>query len=114
MTATDATPQQPRHETSLAVWDSGRDCRGDRFAVKVGAKSSAGCTLAGRRIEVFDGNAVVASGRFGDTPWPGTSALFWTEVELRAPATPGAVTLTVRFDAAELDEPISALRLRSM
>lgn len=102
MTATDATPQQPRHETSLAVWDiPAAIAAGEPFAVKVGAKSSAG----GGRIEVLDGSAVVASGQLGDMPWPGTGALFWTEVEIRAPEAPGTVTLTVRFDAAELDQP---------
>jgi len=41
----------------------------------------------------------------GDAPWPGTDALFWTEVELRAPDKPGSVMLAARFDVVELDEP---------
>ena len=39
------------------------------------------------------------------TPWPGTDALFWTEIELRAPAEPGPAGFSVRFDAEQLDEP---------
>ena len=74
--------------------------------MKVGAKSSGGCALGGCRVEVLDGDgAVVASGRLGDAPWPGTDALYWTEIELRAPSAPGLASLTVRFDAATLDEP---------
>jgi hypothetical protein len=100
-TATDAT----LHEMSLAVWDIPTPAAGERFAVKVGAKSSSGCALGGCRIEVLDGDEVVASGVLGDTPWPGTGALCWAEVELRAPQAPGPVSLAVRFDAAELEEP---------
>jgi hypothetical protein len=100
-TATDAT----LHETSLAVWDIPTPAAGERFTVKVGAKSSAGCALGGCRIEVLDGDNVVASGILGDVPWPDTGALYWAEIELRAPQTPGPVTLAVRFDAAELEKP---------
>jgi hypothetical protein len=98
--------QEPVHETSLAVWDiAPAVAAGGTFSVKVGAKSSGGCALDGRRIEVRDGDAVVASGILGEAPWPGSSALFWTEIEMRAPTQPGTVALTARFDAAALDEP---------
>jgi hypothetical protein len=104
--AADATESEARHETSLAVWDIPTAAAGERFAVKIGAKSEAGCALAGCRIQVLDGaGAMVASGQLGDAPWPGTDALFWAEVELGAPAEPGAAVFTVRFDAEQLDEP---------
>jgi hypothetical protein len=48
---------------------------------------------------------VVASGRFGDAPWPGTSALFWTELQLRAPTQPGLATYAAQFDGAEMELP---------
>jgi hypothetical protein len=111
MTAADAAlpetppPEAKLHETSLAVWDIPTPAAGERFRVKIGAKSSAGCALGGRRIEVLDGDAVVASGVLGGEPWPETSALFWAEVEMPARQTPGPVALSVRFDAAGLDEP---------
>ena len=104
MTA-DTLEKDTLHQTSLAVWDIPTPAAGERFSIKVGAKSSAGCALGARRIEVLDGEAVVADARLGDAPWPGTDALFWAEVELHAPDQPGLVTLAVRFDAAELDEP---------
>jgi hypothetical protein len=105
MTA-DALESEARHETSLAVWDIPTAAAGERFAVKIGVKSAAGCALAGCRIEVFDGAGVeAASGRLGETPWPGTNALFWTEAELRAPATPGPAGFSVRFDATDAGEP---------
>jgi hypothetical protein len=104
MTA-DTIEKDTLHQTSLAVWDIPTPAAGQRFSIKVGAKSSAGCALGGRRIEVLDGEAMVAAAHLGDAPWPGTDALFWAEVELFAPDQPGLVTLAVRFDPAELDEP---------
>ena len=103
MTA-DTLEQATLHQTSLAVWDLPTPAAGERFVIKVGAKSSAGSTLGAQRVEVLDGEAVVAASDLGDTPWPGTDALFWTEVELQAPDQPGLLTLSVRFDPAELDE----------
>jgi hypothetical protein len=93
------------HQTSLAVWDIPTPAAGGRFSIKVGAKSSAGCVLSRRRVEVRDGEAVVATAHLGNEPWPGTDALFWTEVELQAPDKSGLLTLAVRFGAAELDKP---------
>src|SRR5437763_1402603 len=104
MTA-DTLEKDTLHQTSLAVWDIPTPAAGELFSINVGVKSSAGCALGGRRIEVFDGEAVVAAAHLGDAPWPSTDALFWTEVELRAPDQPGLATFSVRFDTAELSEP---------
>lgn len=105
MTA-DTAQTETLHEVSLAVWDIAPTvAAGERFSVKAGAKSSAGCALGGCRIEVLEGDTVVASGSLGDAPWPGTDALYWAEIELRAPPTPGTVTFSVRLHAGDLDEP---------
>jgi hypothetical protein len=104
MTA-DTLEKDTLHQTSLAVWDVPTPAAGERFSIKVGAKSSAGCALGARRVEVLDGEEIVATVHLGNTPWPGTDALFWAEAELQAPDKPGLVTLAVRFDAAALDEP---------
>jgi len=89
-----------QHHTSLAVWDiPAAIAAGEHFAVKVGAKSSDGCVLGGCRIEVLDqSGAVLAQGALGPSPWPGTDALFWSEIELCAPSAPGVVSLAVRCD----------------
>jgi hypothetical protein len=93
--------------TSLAVWDIPSPVvMGSRFAIKAGAKSAADCELKDTSIEVCDANgAVVARGRLGETPWPGTTALYWTTAELTAPATEGLSAWSVRFAAAELELP---------
>ena len=93
------------HQTSLAVWDvPSAVAAGEHFAVKVGAKSSAGRELGGRGIEVLDGaGRVIARGALGTSPWPGTDALYWGEVELCAPSTPGLAALSAAFSALGLD-----------
>ncbi len=102
---TDTLEKVTLHQASLAAWDIPTPAAGERFSIKIGAKSSAGCALGARRVEVLDGESVVAAGHLGHAPWPDTDALFWAELELQAPDTPGLITLSVRFDASELDEP---------
>jgi methionine-rich copper-binding protein CopC len=92
------------HETSLAVWSIPSPVVTDRpFAIKVGAKSSAGCDLTGMPIAVCNAaGRVLASGVLGDTPWPGTRALYWTELILTAPAEAGMFAWSVTFAAPNL------------
>src|SRR5262249_27265849 len=95
------------HDTSLAVWDIPSPLvAGERFAIKVGAKSSAACELAGRGIEICDdAGTVVARTKLNATPLAGTSALYWADVALTAPTAERLHIWSARFDAAELDLP---------
>jgi len=95
------------HATSLAVWAIPSPVvMGEKFEIKVGAKSSAGAALTGRTIEVCDeADIVVARGRLGATPLPGTSALYWGEITLLAPVTEGICAWSVKFAPADLDLP---------
>jgi hypothetical protein len=101
------TAETTLHKTSLAAWDvPSAVTAGARFAVKVGAKSSAGCALSCCPVMVVDrAGAVVASGRLGEVPWPGSAALFWTELELLAPLALGLAAFTVRFDGPQVEQP---------
>jgi hypothetical protein len=95
------------HETSLAVWAIPSPVvTGRPFAIKVGAKSAAGCDLTGMPIAVRDpAGTMLAGGVLGDTPWPGTSSLYWTELTLIAPAEAGMFSWSVEFAAADLALP---------
>jgi hypothetical protein len=88
-----------QNETSLAVWDVPMPAvAGQPFAIKVGAKSASGRALAGRRIEVSDATgAVVASGTLGQAPWAGTEALYWTALDVPAPAQQQLAEYAVRL-----------------
>ena len=79
------------HTTRVVVWDVPAAVeRGAAFRVKVGVKCAADCSSAARRVEVRDEEGgVVASGSVGDVPWAGTAALYYTELELRAPTVEG-------------------------
>lgn len=95
------------HGTSLAAWAVPSPVvMGERFSIKVGAKSSAGYQLSGEKILISDqSGAVIAQGSLREAPWPGTSALYWTEVEVPAPAQEGMFWCSVDFAAAELETP---------
>ncbi len=95
------------HAASLAAWDiPAAVVAGEHFAVKVGAKSQIGCGLGGCAIEVVDeAGVVLARGLLGAATWPGTDALFWSEVELCAPSAPGVARLALRFEPAALEAP---------
>jgi hypothetical protein len=94
-------------ESSLAVWSIPSPVvTGAQFEIAVGAKSAGGCVLTGTHIEVCDqAGAVLGRGQLGDTPWPGTSALYWTSIALDAPAGAGLQTWSVRYAASDAELP---------
>ena len=78
------------HATHIVVWDTPPtvEC-GATFRIRVGVKCAAGCSAAGRTVEIRDANGRwAASAPVSDAPWPGTS-LYSTEIELRAPEAAG-------------------------
>jgi hypothetical protein len=95
------------HDTSLAVWGVPSPIVIDHpFRIHVGATCSAGCDLTGKEIQICDETgATLAGGKLGETPWDGTRALYWTEVNLVAPAREGATSRSIRFAPTELQLP---------
>src|SRR5262245_16134777 len=80
------------HKTSLAVWDQDSPVVIGRTArMKVGAKCSAGCVLKDHAIEIRNHTgASIARAALGSEPWPGTTGLYWVELEFPAPVDTGA------------------------
>jgi hypothetical protein len=95
------------HQTSLAVWDIPSPVPvGSRFRIKVGAKSSGECTLAGAAIDIRDaGGTRLGQGTLGEAPLPGTSALYFAEIELAAPVQEGTASWTAVFAADDAKLP---------
>ncbi|HEY3516456.1 MAG TPA: hypothetical protein VGL98_05365 [Gammaproteobacteria bacterium] len=79
------------HATRIVVWDVPVVVEpGAVFRVKVGVKCADECSSAGRLVEIRDAEGqVVVSGCVGEAPWPGTTALHYAELELRAPSVEG-------------------------
>ena len=95
------------HKTSLAVWDVPSPVViGERYICRVGAKCASGCDLAGREVEVQDESGVrLAAVLLGAAALPGSSGLFWSEVELPAPVAEGVFAHTVGLIANSLPLP---------
>jgi hypothetical protein len=95
------------HATSMAVWDVPSPVAfNDKFKIKVGVKCSAECSLTGKEIGIYGQKGKkVATGALGGVPWPGTSALYWAEVELEAPGVEGYYRWRVRFLKPDLELP---------
>jgi hypothetical protein len=91
------------HALTLAVWDLPSPVViGRPLALKVGAKCSHGCNLTGATVEIRnDAHTIVGSARMGPTRWDGTSALYWTHVELTGPDAAGPACFTAAIAAVE-------------
>jgi hypothetical protein len=95
------------HETSMAVWDVPTPVVEQSLVrPKVGLRCSVGCNLAGRAVSVVDESGMPAStGILGSEPLSGTEALYWTGIELQAPAGEGVSAYRAEFSSGEIDLP---------
>ncbi|MGE4274239.1 MAG: hypothetical protein AB7E31_15470 [Desulfitobacterium sp.] len=95
------------HEPSIVVWDvSSTVVTKDLMKFKVGVKCSADCQLTEQAIDVFNQeNTKVAQAKLGEVPWEDTGALYWTEVELRAPDLEGIYYWLVKFPEPKMGTP---------
>jgi hypothetical protein len=98
------------HAASVNVWGlPSAIAAGEPFRLKVGVKCSAGCKLAGGAVGIFDHEGrQVGDGRLLNEVWPGTSALYFAEVEARAPLTAGAYEWHVKAPGSALPPPHAA------
>jgi hypothetical protein len=98
------------HAASVNVWGlPPAIAAGERFSFKVGIKCSAGCKLTGRQLSVFDHEgAQVAAACLHDEVWPGTSALYFAEVEANAPLAAGDYRWQVATPAWDCGVPHAA------
>jgi hypothetical protein len=78
------------HAMSVHVWDvPSAIAAGECFRFNVGVKCSAACNLTGRQMRILDhAGAPVVVVSLHDL-WPGTSALYFAEVEAQAPPMTG-------------------------
>jgi hypothetical protein len=98
------------HATSVNVWGlPSAISAGERFSFKVGIRCSAACKLAGRALSITDQDgAQILTAKLCDDVWPGTSALYFAEVEAQAPRTTGDFTWQVTTPASDQSLPHAA------
>jgi hypothetical protein len=98
------------HAVSVNVWGlPSAIAAGERFRLKAGIKCSAGCKLAGRALSVFDHEGVeVGAGSLLADVWPGTSALYFADLEAQAPPTTGSYQWQVRSPGSDAGVPHAA------
>jgi hypothetical protein len=80
------------HAVELTAWDvPSATVAGERFKVSVGVRCSAGCNLSGRELSLLNQEGSrVGTVKLGREVWPGTEALYFAEVEARAPLEAGS------------------------
>ena len=95
------------HSISVVVWDTPSAIEsGKSFRIKFGVKCDRECRPDGWVLEVRDHDGKkLASATLSDEPWPDTTALYYTEVELAAPDKEGLYAWEARAPAADLDIP---------
>jgi hypothetical protein len=106
-TATEFSFAAKPHATSVNVWGlPSAIAAGERFRFKVGIKCSSGCKLTGRPLTVFDDEgAQVGAASLRDDIWPGTTALYFAEVDAQAPLRTGDHEWRVDCPGSEQDVP---------
>ena len=95
------------HSTHVVVWDapSTIEC-GERFSIKFGVKCSSECRPDGWTLEVLDHDRKkLARATLSDDAWPGTAALYYTDVDLTAPDTEGLHAWEAKASATGWDVP---------
>src|SRR4029077_16031670 len=98
------------HAANVNVWGlPSAISAGERFRFKVGIRCSAGCELAGRALSITNQDGLeVAAAKLYEDVWPGTSALYFAEVEAQAPRTTGDFTWQVTTPASHQSVPHAA------
>ena len=95
------------HTTRVLAWDiPSTVIAGDRFTIKIGIKCSSECSFANKAFTIsnHDG-ATIAKSELSDDLWPGTTGLYFAELELKAPSSAGLYQWSVKSAGKELDKP---------
>jgi hypothetical protein len=98
------------HQLITSVWGVPSPATtGEPFVVTIGAKCSAGCSLAGLPFEIRDNNdEQVATGKLWNEELAQTRGLFWAEQELVAPSEEGLYEWSARGIATDFKLPHEA------
>ena len=98
------------HVMQINVWDvPSTTVAGKYFTVVVGVRCSAGCDLSGREICIVDHEGTQAcTVQLGHDIWPGSEALYFAELEARAPLTDASHPWEAKIAGWDADLPHAA------
>jgi hypothetical protein len=86
---------------------------GEKFSLKVSMKCSSSCKLAGRQLEIVDEQGLnVGTVTLREDTWPGTTALYYGELETDAPSHPGDRKWSVSIAAVDTGLPHASASFR--
>ena len=108
-TATEFSFATVAHQTRVNVWAvPSAIAVGEHLRFNVGIACSSRCDLTGRTLVVLDHEGIqVAATSLGDT-WPGTGALYFAEVEAKAPQVAGDYEWQVQVPETNAAAPHAA------
>lgn len=97
-TSPEATPPEKERPSSVSAWDiPSAIVVGETFRMKVGVKRADDDEGADGEFGVYDHEgAAVATGTISGDIWPGTTGLYFSEVEVAAPDAEGLYTWSVK------------------
>ena len=95
------------HTTRVLAWDiPATVVAGERFTIRIGIKCSSECVFTDKAFEVYDHEGTkVAAGVLSNAIWPGTSGLYFAELELKAGPSPGLYQWSVKSAGKDLARP---------
>jgi hypothetical protein len=98
------------HAASVNTWGlPSAIAAGERFNVRIGVKCSAACRLTGTPLGIVDHEgAHVGAASVGEDIWPGTSALYFAEVEVVAPPVAGDYEWQAKTPGSDSSVPHAA------
>jgi len=95
------------HTTRALAWDiPSAVVTGETFEIKIGIKCSSECVFANKAFAIHNDEGVeVAAGILPGEIWPGTSGLYFSAVELKAPSAAGLYHWSLKCAGRDLAIP---------
>jgi hypothetical protein len=95
------------HTTRVLAWGAASSVvAGEKFKIKIGIKCSSECLFMDKSFEIYDHDgAEIATGTLSNDLWPGTTGLYFAEVELESPSSAGLYYWSAKIAGTDSEMP---------